>query len=88
MTAKWSSVVLFMEVDLVSDGLTVALGGFVGVESQQDGFEAGEGLAEGDAREIDAGEDGAETEDDELEAWVGGLEGVVEPTAEMIIAGA
>lgn len=74
--------------DADSDGLTVAGGGFVGVDGQEDGLEAGVGLVEGGAGEVDAGKGGEEAEDDELEVGLGGVEGVVEPGAEVVVDGA
>lgn len=58
------------------------------VECEEDGFEAGLGSAERDAGEVEAGDDWDESEDDELEIWIGGLEGVVEPATKVVVAGA
>nr|GMC46855.1 protein SIEVE ELEMENT OCCLUSION B-like [Ipomoea batatas] len=41
-----------------------------------------------DAGEVDIGDDGEEAEDDEVEIELGGVEGVVEPAAEVVVAGA
>jgi len=60
----------------------------VRVEGQEDGFEAGLGFPVGDAGEVDAGDDGEEAEDEELEVRDAGLERVVEPAAEVVVAGA
>lgn len=63
--------------------------GFVGVEGEEDGFEAGEGFTAGHhAGEVSAEEDRKEAEDDEFEVGVTGLESIVEPTAEVVVAGA
>lgn len=54
----------------------------MGVEREEDGFEAGEGFTAGhDAGEVSAEEDRKEAEDDEFEIGVAGLESIVEPTA-------
>lgn len=45
------------------------------------------GFPVGDAGEVDAGDDGEEAEDEELEFRDAGLEGVVEPPAEVVVAG-
>lgn len=42
----------------------------------------------GDAGEVDTGNDGEEAEDDKLEIRDARLEGVVEPAAEVVVAGA
>jgi hypothetical protein len=60
----------------------------VRVEGEEDGLEAGEGFAEGDAGEVNAGDDGEEAEGDELEVRVAGLECVVEPATEVVFSGA
>lgn len=41
-----------------------------------------------DTGEVDAGDDGKEAEDDELKFRDGRLEGVIEPAAEVVVAGA
>lgn len=45
------------------------------------------GLPEGDAGEVEAGDEGEEAEDENLEVGDGGLEGVVEPAAEVVVTG-
>lgn len=74
--------------EVYGDCLAVTGGGFVCVYGQQDGFESGERFPEGDPGEVDSGDDGEEAEDDELEVEFGGVEGVVEPAAELVVAGA
>lgn len=74
--------------EVYGDCLTVTGGGFVCIYSQQDGFESGEWFPEGDPGEIDSGDDGEEAEDYELEVDFGCVEGVVEPAAELVVAGA
>lgn len=71
--------------DADGGGLAVTGGGLVGVDGEEDGLEAGEGLMEAGACEVDAGEGGEEAEDDELELGLGGVEGVVEPRAEVVV---
>lgn len=59
------------------------------VEREEDGFESGEGFAPGnDAGEVGVEESWEESEDDEFQIGVVGLESVVKPSAEIIVAGA
>lgn len=76
--------------DADRDGLAVTVGGLMGVEGQEDGLKAGEGGFTGvdSAGEVEAREGGDEAEDEELEGGVGGVEGVVEPAAEVVVGGA
>lgn len=74
--------------DVDGDGLARSRGGLLGVEGQEDGLEPSERFAERDAGQVDAGDNGHEADDDELEKRVARLEGVVEPAAEAVIAGA
>lgn len=74
--------------DVDGDGLAAPGGSLVGIEGQEDCLEAGEGDAEGDTGEVEAGDEGEEAEDEELEVGIGGLEGVVKPAAEVVVASA
>lgn len=38
-----------------------------------------------DSGEVDSGDDWEESEDNELESGIGGLEGVVEPTTDVVV---
>lgn len=58
------------------------------VEGEENGLEAGERHAADGAGEVEAGNGGEVAEDGELEVGVGGLEGVVEPAAEVVVASA
>nr|GMD08085.1 uncharacterized protein LOC109174819 [Ipomoea batatas] len=58
--------------------------GFVGY----DGFEAGYGLVKGNAGEVDVGNNGEGVEDDDVEIKLGGVEGVVELAAEVVVTSA
>lgn len=59
----------------------------MGVKGEDDGFESGEGFAAGDdAGEVSAEEDREEAEDDKFEVGVVGLESIIEPTAEVVVA--
>jgi hypothetical protein len=59
----------------------------VRVEGQEDRLKAGEGFAESDTGEVYACHGGYKPEGDELEVRVARLEGVVEPAAEIVVAG-
>lgn len=78
--------------DLDENRLSVAGFGFGSVESEEYGFESGEGR-EGkrvvgvDAREVEGGDEREEGKDDELQVRVGGEVGVVEPLAERVGSG-
>lgn len=74
--------------EVYGDCLAVTVGGYVCVYGQQNRFESGEWFPEGDPGEVDSGDDGEEAEDDKLEVDLGGVEGVVEPAAELVVAGA
>lgn len=71
--------------DAHGGGLPAPVGGLVAVDGEEDGLEAGEGLAQGGACEVRAGEDREEAEDNELEIGLGGVEGVVEPGTEVVV---
>nr|GMD45991.1 ethylene-responsive transcription factor TINY-like [Ipomoea batatas] len=62
----------------------------VGKESTNfiNAFQCFAGLVEGDPGEVNVGDDGEEVEDNEVEIEHGGVEGVVEPAAEVVVASA
>nr|GMD06133.1 zinc finger BED domain-containing protein RICESLEEPER 3-like [Ipomoea batatas] len=50
--------------------------------------ESGYGLVKGNAGKVDVGNNGEEVEDDDVEIKLGGVEGVVELAAEVVVTGA
>lgn len=62
--------------------------GLMCIEGQQDSLEASEGLSRGSTRKVDTDDGGEEVEDNKLEARVGGLKGVIQPAAKVVITGA